>query len=792
MLSFFDLPQAGAHQRAYWKNLLIRPVSVLVYGTAFIYFCIALVTGHVQAGLFAVVLGVFTVHVVRRTCNEVQLDVHLENGAEWLDEGLISKLPLDVNIHALTVAAVETLEGRRLVRVMGVDASKAVTIVEKQTSIELLPLLETAKQLAEAVGDKRINGATMLAALFVAEKELEPLLNEADLTTDDVRRLLRMERIRQSFTYKPPRFSPDGLRRQFGSIGRSWVAGYTNALDQVSTDVHTDKWMHREGLVVAHVDVMQSILHVLSRKDSHNALLLGRPGVGKTALIQNAMTQLRILEQNEGLPPARIVELSTQMLISARSNPDAILLRALTEAETSGHVILIIHNITQFILSASEPMKAVISKFLVSPSIHIIATADNESYHSIIKQNPGFDAAFEKFLVEDASDDDTFSVLLLTAFKIENETRLTVSYKALMSVIDLSKRYLTAAGGMPGRAVAVLEEAALLAAKKGGGVVAESDVRDVVSLKAKMNIQKMTDGDRQMLLTLEDRMKRRIIGQDEAISVLVSALKRARLDIHGGKRPIGTFMFLGPTGVGKTQTAKVLAEEYFGSVDALVRLDMNEFSTEASVAGIIGSTDGGDRSEGFLAKRVQDRPFSVILLDELEKAHPRVLNLFLQVLDEGFLMDATGARTDFRNTIIIATTNAGALFIRDFIAQHGSEDRETLKGSLIDAIIRERTFSPEFLNRFDATVLYYPMTPQVADTLGRMLVGEIVSDVQRKKGITVNFSDAFVESLVKKGYSEQFGAREMRRVMTENVENAIADELLKRDVKRGDTITIGN
>lgn len=793
MTSFISIAQASTKRRQALSALVIRPSTLAVLLLCGAYAFLAVLRGHPMAAAVAVALAAWLLHALRRCCAEVHIAADPENLAECMDAGLMARVhDTEMSLQGLVNAAVDTVDGRRMLRVLSIDATRTIAAVEHDASLSTVAVLQKSKDIAAAVGTPAVSGAVVLAAVFTSTDVLQPLLNEADLTQDDVTRLLRMEVLRHSLTRKPPAFSPESLRATFKPVGRSWVAGYTNALDTISTDYVTDAWATREGLVVAHGDTIDSVLHVLARREQHNVLLLGRQGVGKSSVVRNAMTRLRAIERSEGLPPARIVQLATQYLISGRGDSDAVLLRALAEAENSGRVILIIPEITQFLSSASPQVHNVLLKFLSSPTIHVVATGDNESYHSTFKQDAAVDAAFEKFLVEDASDDDVFSVLLLHSFLLEQEAKVTVSYKALMSVIDLARRYLTAAGGMPGRAIAVLDDAVMQATKNGESVVTEAAVRDVVSLKAKMNISKMTDGDRQMLLTLEDRMKKRIIGQDEAITAVVSALKRARLDIHSGKRPIGTFLFLGPTGVGKTQTAKVLAEEYFGSGDALVRLDMNEFSSEQSIHGIIGSTDGDDRTEGFLAKRVQDRPFSVILLDEIEKAHPRVLNLFLQLLDEGFLMDASGARTDFRNTIIIATSNAGALFLRDFLSTHGGEDRATLKASLIDAIIAERTFSPEFINRFDAAVLYYPMTPQVADTLGRMLVQEIVTDVQRKKGIAVTFSEAFVAQLVQKGFSEEFGAREMRRVMTENVENAIADELLKRDVKRGDTIVIGN
>jgi ATP-dependent Clp protease ATP-binding subunit ClpA len=310
-------------------------------------------------------------------------------------------------------------------------------------------------------------------------------------------------------------------------------------------------------------------------------------------------------------------------------------------------------------------------------------------------------------------------------------------------------------------------------------------------LKANVNVQKLSTDEKQRLLSLEERLKRRIIGQEEAIGALVSVMKRAGADLHGGKKPLGTFLFLGPTGVGKTQTAKALAEEYFGSADRFVRVDLNEYSTPESVVSIAGGRDAqGVFRDGFLTKRVQDNPFSLILLDEIEKAHPHVLNLFLQILDEGALIDAQGTKTDFRNSIIVATSNAGALALRDTLKAEPEISRERLKTSLLDSILRDKIFTPEFVNRFDAVIVYHPLTSQQAALLAQLLLNDIVKDLRERKGIEIELTEEVLNAIAKRGYNPEFGAREMRRTVQETIENYLADYLLKHDVKRGEKILI--
>ncbi|MDD5103687.1 MAG: AAA family ATPase, partial [Candidatus Peribacteraceae bacterium] len=287
-------------------------------------------------------------------------------------------------------------------------------------------------------------------------------------------------------------------------------------------------------------------------------------------------------------------------------------------------------------------------------------------------------------------------------------------------------------------------------------------------------------------------MRAQVIGQDAAVHAVAGALKRARLDVGAGKRPLGTFLFLGPTGVGKTQTAKTLAEVYFGAADRMIRLDMNEYTTEASIEGILGSPQAGpDHAEGFLTKRIQDQPFSLILLDEMEKAHQSVINLFLQVLDEGVLTDHHGVKTDFRNTITIATSNAGALFIRDYVAKHPAIDPAAFKQAVIDQVLAEKIFSPEFLNRFDEVVVFHPLSRENAEKVARLELRAVIDDIQRKRGIIVRVEEPLILAIVSRGFSAEFGARSLRRVITQEVEDRIADAMLKRDIKRGETIVIG-
>lgn len=697
-----------------------------------------------------------------------------------------------VSAGDLLEAAAKTDRGVFILQEMGIEPSLLIQNCKKEveSEIELLPFLQYAVRLLPEYGERAIDSNIILFLLFRHVPACQNILKKADLSEDDLKGIIRSESFHHRFRIHASSLDPSVIRGA-GSVGRSWVMGFTDALDWLTEEVSSQAPVSGEKSVVIHHESIQAILQVLARSNLRNILVLGKVGTGKRTLLRNVAWALRDLERKAHMPFTRVLVLKTQQLLSGVQQPDRFLLEAFTRAEHSGHFLLVIEDLAMFLKSASSQLRGVLLKFLQAKTISIVGIADTQDYHSLIKTDSSLDSMFEKVTVEDASDDETMQVLTARSFTIAYQKGIHVTYKALKSLVELSKRYLGARGGFPGRAIGVLDDAVLRVQQSGEHFLREDHVREVISVQSRVNVQKVTTDEKDRLLKLEDVMKQKIIGQDWAVKAVAGALKRARLDIHDRHKPVGTFLFIGPTGVGKTQTAKVLAEEYFGSAQALVRLDMNEFSNENSVFGIIGSPNGtGGSAEGFLAQRIQENPFSLILLDEVEKAHPKVMNVFLQILDEGVLTDARGMKTDFRSSIIIATSNAGALFIRDYVKEHPEAVRENFKSALLEAILRERIFTPEFVNRFDDVVLFMPLSRENAVKVGGLMLDDVVKDVERKRGVTVKIDDALIAALVERGYSSEFGAREMRRTITDIIEDYLADYFLKNDVHRGDEILI--
>jgi ATP-dependent Clp protease ATP-binding subunit ClpC len=692
----------------------------------------------------------------------------------------------------LIAAAAKTSRGDFLLKEMGIDTPTFLRRfeVEAHAPVELIAFLAQARALATELSDRRIDGGTVLGVFFQTDPHAQQLLNELDLSQDDVRNILRWERFHVEWEKQTRKWHPAVIVRMFGTIGRKWVLGYTRELDGFTTDV-SEEVRHLQTDVIVHQKEIKDILHVLARSERKNALILGRTGVGKRTLVQNLALLLRRHEREEARRYTRILLLHTEQLLAQASHPESLLLAALSRASKAGKFILVIDNLALLLRSERREVIGVLSRFLHDPHISLLALADAQEYHTLIKNDPGLDALFEKVTLNDTSTEETMGVLMVESFAIMSRMGVAVSYRALKHTVELCGRYV-AREAFPGKAVAVLEDAVSNAERRNAVRVEEEDVRSVVSLHAHIDVTAASTEERERLLMLEGKLKERIIGQDEAVNALVNALKRGRMDIRDAKRPMGTFLFLGPTGVGKTETAKALAEEYFGSEDALIRLDMNEYSTPESVRMLLGSPDGSaDAVEGHLARKVQDRPFSVVLLDEIEKAHKSVLNVFLQILDEGQLIDGMGMKTDFRNTIIIATSNAGALFVREYAArQQGEIQHSAFKQLLIDTILKEKIFSPEFINRFDEVILYKPLALPEAKRVALLMLDSVIRELSEHRGIRLQIEQPAVDAIVERGYSIEFGAREMRRAVVETLENFLADTMLRTEVKRGDTITV--
>ncbi|MCJ7829495.1 AAA family ATPase, partial [Patescibacteria group bacterium] len=461
--------------------------------------------------------------------------------------------------------------------------------------------------------------------------------------------------------------------------------------------------------------------------------------------------------------------------------------RILREAIFAGNIILIINEFHNYIGQLARPgiidISGVLSPYLKSPQFQIVAITTFVGLHKYIEQNPSILSLFEKVEVSEISVKDTIKLLENQALILEQKYKKFVSYPAIREIVNYSQKYLSSIS-LPKSAMDLLDEIMVyLASEAKEQILLPEHVDRVVSEKIQIPVGELEIKERKILLNLEKLIHQRIIDQEEAVNEVSAAMRRARAAFTIRTGPMGCFLFLGPTGVGKTETSKALAEIYFGSEQKMIRLDMSEFQDTQDIPRLIGSAS----EEGLLTTPVRETPFSLILLDEIEKAHPNVLNLFLQVFDEGRLTDGLGRKVDFKNSIIIATSNAGAEIIWEDIRINKKLD--IVKEDLLGYLFKEGVFRPEFINRFDGVVVFKPLTKENLLDIAELLLQKLKKNLE-EKNIEFIITQPLKKEIMELGYNPTFGAREMRRVIQDKVENILATALLSGRLKRGDKVEI--
>ena len=581
--------------------------------------------------------------------------------------------------------------------------------------------------------------------------------------------------------------------RKYTPIGKDWASGYSLVLDRFSYDLSKSVASLNFPKAVAHQDEKQAIERILSRQRINNVLLIGNPGSGRKRIIQDLASKSVLGEYtSDFLNYKRVIELDLPHLLSSAASleeAEAMLGQVFQEAKKSGNIILVIEDFHNFIeqnLASRTPgrinIAGILSPFLRAQQLPLIAVTTFAGFHRYIEQNPSLLAQFENVTVTELTPDESFIVLQEIVPAFEKLYRSFISYPALKSIIALADKYIQATP-FPKKAIDLLDESMGYLAQTSDTLLLPEHISAVVTERTHIPVGEIESSERETLLDLENLIHRRIINQEEAVKEVASALRRARTEVSTRKGPMGSFLFMGPTGVGKTETAKALAAIYFGSESRMIRLDMSEFQKVEDVDRLLGSPI----QEGLLTTPIREAPFSLLLLDELEKAHPNILNLFLQVLDEGNITDGLGRKTDFRHTIIIATSNAGYQLILKAIKEN--VDFPHLKQQMLDYLFEKGIYRPEFINRFDGVVIFSPLSKEHLFQIANLMLGKLQNNL-REKGIEFVVTDNLKQKIAELGYNPTFGARNMRRVLQDKVENALAIALLSNKIKRGQRITV--
>ncbi|MDB5176693.1 MAG: hypothetical protein JWN75_361 [Candidatus Saccharibacteria bacterium] len=647
---------------------------------------------------------------------------------------------------------------------------------------ETATIWQNAVQVKAQSGSDDISGTVLVLAIIDSFADHESLLAHMKLDREDLIAGIRWyEHLHQLIERsKQP--------RRTGGIARDFSFGYIPLLKRFGQDLSSQAGSQVVVESAAHVEALDQLIDTFGSGGRQNAVLVGEAGVGKTTLV-HALAE-RILDAKSNVPASlrfrQIFILDSAALIAAapgRGELEGLIMEILGEAYTAKNIIICLDNAQLFFEEGigSVDLTNVLLPIFEAGNLRIILTMDEQRYLQIGQRNAGLINALNRISLPPATREETIAVMQDQLIFTEYQRHVTYMYQSLAEAYNLSERYVHDLA-MPGRALKLLESAAGYGED---GFVTANSVQAAIekTMNIKVGVASGED-EREKLLNLEDLIHKRMINQTRAVEVVSDALRRARAGVRNQNRPIGTFLFLGPTGVGKTELAKALADVYFGGEDRIIRLDLNEYVRPEDVSRLIA--DGANDPNSLTAQAMK-QPFSVVLLDEMEKAHPQVLTTLLQLLDEGILRDEKNREISFRDAIVIATSNAGADRIREYIER--GYKLVDFERQFVDELINTNQFRPEFLNRFDEIVVFRPLEkPELVQVIDLILAG--INKQMEPQKISVHVADDAKLFLVDKGYDPRLGARPMRRVVQRAVENLVAKQMLSGSVVPGSVIDV--
>ncbi|WP_160996382.1 ATP-dependent Clp protease ATP-binding subunit [Ligilactobacillus salivarius] len=638
----------------------------------------------------------------------------------------------------------------------------------------------------------------------------------------------------------------------------------TPTLDELARDLTEMVRKDQIDPVVGRDNEIKRVVQILSRRAKNNPVLLGEPGVGKTAVAEGFSQKIVNGEVPDNLKNKRVMMLDMGSLVAGtkyRGEFEDRLKKIIEEIREDGNVILFIDEM-HTLIGAGGAEGAIDASNILKPAlargeVQVIGATTLNEYQKYVEADAALERRFASVTINEPTPEVALTILKGLRPKYEKHHQLQITDEALESAVKLSKRYI-ASRFLPDKAIDLMDEAAArvrinnaqkvdkvsaikkklseLSQEKTEALLKEDfekaaeirneelkiqeklekqiqrdkdeedsnnyrvkvtaeDIAEVVSEWTGVPVTQINRSEGDRLIRLEKILHNRVIGQDEAVKAVSKAIRRARSGLKDPTRPIGSFMFLGPTGVGKTELAKALAEAMFGSEDSMIRIDMSEYMEKYTTSRLIGSPPGyvGYDEGGQLTEKVRNNPYSVVLLDEVEKAHNDVFNILLQVLDDGFLTDSKGRKVDFRNTIIIMTSNLGATALRDeksvgFGAKDVSDDYEAMAAKVRETL--KKTFRPEFLNRLDETVVFHSLNKEEIHQIVKLMAKNIIDRI-KEQNINLKITPAAIDIVAEAGFDAEYGARPIRRVLQDKIEDLLSEELLAGNIETGATVTIG-
>ena len=775
--------------------------------------------------------------------------------------------------HVLLALVIETDgEAGKILRSWGLTPTAVREEIERYTGygsapktsyMEMSPrlslALDYARRRANDDGVKEVNTNHVLLGITASEQVLSAMILK-NLNVD----IPRLQQDVEDSLSQDQDFgdSANWLGDDNTTTGQKKSKSTTPNLDKVAVNLNQRVRNGEIDPVIGRDQEIKRVIQILSRRTKNNPVLVGEPGVGKTAVAEAIATEIVNKKVPQDMLKKRVMALNLGSLVAGtkyRGEFEDRMKKILNEVTKDGNVILFVDEM-HTLIGAGGAEGAIDASNILKPSlargdIQMIGATTFNEYQKYIEKDQALARRFQQVRLSEPSRDDTLVIMRGLKSKYEKFHHVTISDESLKDAVDLSMRYISDRF-LPDKAIDLVDEAGaavkirnnvgndaklekineqikeIIAQKNEAAasqnfvkaaqlqeqqnnlqmqreamvekledkvsakaVVEPEDIAKVVSEWTGVPVTQMKRNESRQLANLEKILHQRVIGQDKAVSAVARAIRRSRSGIKDERRPIGSFLFLGPTGVGKTELAKSVAAAMFGSEDNLIRLDMSEYMDQIASSKLIGSAPGyvGYEEGGQLSEKVRRHPYSVVLLDEVEKAHPDVFNLLLQVLDEGFLTDSKGRKVDFRNTIIIMTSNLGSRSLFDSKAVGFNADKADpakARSAKVEQAIKQ-FFRPEFLNRIDETIIFDELDKKQLRNIVTLLTHKLVVRLQ-KKGIELKLSRVALDQIVRDGYDPENGARPLRRAIQNDIEDKIAEMLITGEVKQGDTLKIGS